>query len=122
VCALVLLVVCLLGRVPLSGYPVSAWLALLALTLGPQLFGHSLFNYALHRISATTVSVVVLLEVPGAALVAWAWLGQVPALAALPGLAVLLAGVAVTTLAAALPRRPSHPSFPRDAAETALSP
>ena len=59
------------------------------------MLGHSMFNYALHRISATTVSVLILLEVPGAALLAWLWLGQTPRAAALPGLALLLAGVAV---------------------------
>jgi drug/metabolite transporter (DMT)-like permease len=42
--------------------------------------------------------VLILLEVPGAALLAWAWLGQVPRVAALPGLGLLLAGVAVVIL------------------------
>jgi drug/metabolite transporter (DMT)-like permease len=50
------------------------------------------------------VSVVILLEVPGAALVAWAWLGQTPRAAAVPGLALLLAGVAIVVLAARRPR------------------
>ena len=48
------------------------------LVCGAQLLGHSMFSYALHRVSATTVSVLILLEVPGAALLAWLWLGQVP--------------------------------------------
>jgi len=104
VCGLALLVVCLVGRVPLTGFPVTAWAALVALTIGPQLLGHSMFNYALRRVSATTVSVVILLEVPGAALVAWAWLGQTPRAAAVPGLALLLAGVAIVVLAARRPR------------------
>jgi drug/metabolite transporter (DMT)-like permease len=98
VCALILLVVCLLGGVPLVGFEGSTWLAIAGLVIGAQLLGHSLFNYALHRISATTVSVLILLEVPAAALIAWAWLGQVPRPAALPGLALLLAGVAVVVL------------------------
>jgi drug/metabolite transporter (DMT)-like permease len=65
---------------------------------GAQLLGHSMFNYALHRAPATTVSVLALLEVPGATLIAWVWLGQRPHLAALPGLVVLLLGVAVVVL------------------------
>jgi drug/metabolite transporter (DMT)-like permease len=104
VCAAVLLVVCLLGRVPLTGYPASAWLALLGLTIGAQLLGHSMFNFALRKVSATTVSVLILLEVPGAALVAWAWLGQLPAGSSVPGLALLLAGVAMVILALRRPR------------------
>ena len=51
--------------------------------------------------SATTVSVLLLIEVPGAAAIAWLWLGQRPAARSLPGLAVLLAGVAVVVLGAA---------------------
>ena len=104
VCALALLVVCLVFRVPLAGFPATAWLALVLLTLGPQLLGHSLFNFALRRVSATTISVVILLEVPGSALVAWAWLGQVPPAAAVPGLVLLLAGVVMVVLGAR-PRR-----------------
>jgi drug/metabolite transporter (DMT)-like permease len=104
VCGLVMLAICLVGRIPLTGYPATAWVALVALTVGPQLLGHSMFNFALRRVSATTVSVVILLEVPGAALVAWAWLGQVPRTAALPGLALLLVGVAIVVVAARRPR------------------
>jgi len=95
VCATVVLAVCLAFRVPLAGYPLTAWAAIVAVTIGPQLLGHSLFNYALNRVPATTVSVVILLEAPGAALVAWAWLDQVPPLLAVPGLLLLLVGVAV---------------------------
>jgi drug/metabolite transporter (DMT)-like permease len=94
VCAAVVLAVCLAFRVPLTGYPPTAWAAIVAVTVGPQLLGHSLFNFALRRVPATTVSVVILLEAPGAALVAWAWLGQVPPLLAVPGLLLLLVGVA----------------------------
>ncbi|MFD0823057.1 DMT family transporter, partial [Micromonospora zhanjiangensis] len=99
VCALLLLLVCLLGGVRLTGFPPTTWLAIGGLLVGAQLLGHSLLNYALHRISATTVSVLILLEAPGAALIAWAWLGQLPRPAALPGLALLLVGVAVVILA-----------------------
>jgi drug/metabolite transporter (DMT)-like permease len=98
VCAAVILVVCLAFRIPISGFPASAWAAIVAVTVGPQLLGHSLFNFALRRITATTVSVVILLEAPGAALIAWAWLGQVPPLQAVPGLVLLLLGVAIVAV------------------------
>jgi drug/metabolite transporter (DMT)-like permease len=68
-----------------------------------------MFNYALHRVSATTVSVLVLLEAPGAALIAWLWLGQLPRPLALPGLALLLAGVAVVVLGGSRASRRAEP-------------
>jgi drug/metabolite transporter (DMT)-like permease len=97
----VLLGVCLVGRVPTHGYSATTWLVLAALTAGPQLLGHSLLNYALHRVSATTVSVLLLLEAPAAALLGWVWLGQLPRTSSLPGLAVLLLGVMIVLLGAA---------------------
>lgn len=99
VCTAVLATVCLLGGVPLGGYPATAWLAIVALVVGPQLLGHSMFSYALRRVSATTVSVLYLLEVPGATVIGWLWLGQLPQPAAWPGLALLVVGVAVVILA-----------------------
>ncbi|MCW3842085.1 DMT family transporter [Micromonospora yasonensis] len=116
VCAAVLLVVCLAGGIRLHGYDPGTWLAILGLVAGAQLLGHSMFNYALRRVSATTVSVLVLLEAPGAALLAWAWLGQLPRTLALPGLALLLAGVAVVILGGARAGRRTEPvPVPADA-------
>ncbi|MFB9321045.1 DMT family transporter [Cryptosporangium minutisporangium] len=93
-CAAVLLVACLIGGVPMTGYPAHTWLLLVAVTVGPQLLGHSLINWALSSISATAVSVALLLEVPGAAALAWLFLDQVPPLLAWPGIVVLLVGLA----------------------------
>jgi drug/metabolite transporter (DMT)-like permease len=112
VCAVVLVVVCLAARVPLVGYDPRTWAAIVALAAGAQLLGHSMFNYALHRVSATTISVLILLEVPGAALLAWVWLEQAPRAAAVPGLALLVIGVAVVVLGGARGRRPTVPPLP----------
>jgi drug/metabolite transporter (DMT)-like permease len=105
VCAALLLVGCLIFRVPLVGFSPTTWLAILGLVVGAQLLGHSMFSYALHRVSASTVSLLILLEVPGAALIAWLWLGQVPRPEALPGLVLLLAGLAVVVLTGARANR-----------------
>lgn len=101
VCAAVLGLACVVGRVPLSGYAASTWLAVLGLTVGTQLLGHSMFNYALHEMSATAVSVLVMLEVPGAALISWVWLGQNPAPLAWAGIALLVSGVAFVIVGSA---------------------
>ena len=112
-CAVILLAVCLVAGLDLTGYDNHTWAAILALVVGAQLLGHSMFSYALQQTSATTVSVLILLEVPGAALLAWLWLGQEPRPAALPGLALLLAGVVVFILGAARATRPAvNPALP----------
>jgi drug/metabolite transporter (DMT)-like permease len=58
-------------------------------------------NYALRRVPATTVNVILLLEVPGATLLGWLLIDQLPAAASVPGLAILTAGVAVVLIGAA---------------------
>jgi drug/metabolite transporter (DMT)-like permease len=50
------------------------------------------------------VSLAILLEVPGASLVAWVWLGQVPPVAVIPGAALVLAGLSVVIRAQASSR------------------
>lgn len=94
-CSLLLLAACLLAGIPLAGYGGGTWLKLAGLTVGAQLLGHSLFNVVLRSTSPTVVSLAILFEVPGAALIAALWLGQVPPLSTLPGMALLLVGIAV---------------------------
>lgn len=112
VCGLALGVVCLIGGVPVTGFTLAAWLAIGALTLGPQLLGHSLINFALHKVSATTVSVLMLMEVPGAALIGWLWLDQVPPARSVPGIVVLVLGVAIVIAGAGWARRGRRPTTP----------
>jgi drug/metabolite transporter (DMT)-like permease len=95
VCAAGLLVVCLVGRQSLGGYSGRAWLLILAVTGCAQLLGHSLFSVVLRSVSATLVSLTILIEVPGAALIAAVWLHQRPPASAVPGLLLLLAGLIV---------------------------
>ncbi len=94
-CAALLLVVCLLGRQDLTGYPAGTWVKLAALTAGAQLLGHSVFNIVLRTTSPTVISLALLFEMPGAALIAALWLGQRPPWGVLPAAALLLVGVAV---------------------------
>ncbi|MFF4354358.1 DMT family transporter [Streptomyces sp. NPDC001530] len=95
VCALELLAVCLLTHTPLTGFDRSTQLSLLGLLILPQLLGLGSLNFALGRISATTLSVVLLLETPVAALAAWWLLGQGIDLATVPGLLLIIVGVTV---------------------------
>jgi drug/metabolite transporter (DMT)-like permease len=98
-CAVALLVLCLATGQRLGGYDLGTWAKLGALTVGAQLLGHSLFNVLLRSASPTALSLAALFEVPGASLIAAVWLGQVPAVTALPGLLLLLAGIALVVAA-----------------------
>ena len=107
--ALVLLVVCLAGRQSLAGYDAADWVKLLALTAGAQLLGHSLFNRVLRTTSPTVVSLSILLEIPGAALIAAVFLGQRPPLLAIPAAALLVCGLGLVIRAGSRGTTPSVP-------------
>jgi drug/metabolite transporter (DMT)-like permease len=93
VCAMLLFVVCVIGQVHLHGFSNNAWLKIAAVTVCAQLLGHSLINVVLRSASPTVVSLAILLETPGAALIAAVWLHQRPPYLAIPGLIMLLAGL-----------------------------
>nr|WP_166682579.1 DMT family transporter [Streptomyces sp. 846.5] len=101
VCAAELLAVCLLTRTPLTGLDSSTRLSLLGLLILPQLLGLGSLNFALGRIPATTMSVVLLLETPVAALAAWWLLGQGIDPATAPGLLLIIVGVTVVVTSGA---------------------
>lgn len=94
-CAVLLLGLCLVSGQRLTGFDATTWLQLVALTVGAQLLGHSLVNVVLRTTSPTVVSLAILVEVPGAILIAAIWLRQLPPVGTVPGLLVLLAGLAV---------------------------
>ena len=93
--AVLLLIGCLVGQQQLVGYDAKSWGLIIAVTVAAQLLGHSVFNHLLATISPTLVSMVLLLEVPGAALLAAVFLGQAPPVAVYAGLALILAGLAL---------------------------
>ncbi len=94
--ALLLLLTCLLAGSTLTGYAASDWVKLIALTAGAQLLGHSLFNAVLRTTSPTVVSLSILFEIPGAALIAALFVpGQSISWLAVPAVALLVAGLAV---------------------------
>jgi drug/metabolite transporter (DMT)-like permease len=109
--SITLLVACVVGRQELAGFSAETWLKLALLTVGAQLLGHSLFNRVLRTTSPTVVSLAILFEVPGATLLAAAWLGQTPHAGAIPGLLLILVGVG--TVVAARDRR-TPPAIPAE--------
>jgi drug/metabolite transporter (DMT)-like permease len=101
VAAAALLAICLGARQAVAGYASTTWLVLLALTVGPQLLGHTVFNLVLRTTSATTVSVAILFEIVGSALLAWLFFDEVPPLSAVPAAGLLIGGIAVVVTASA---------------------
>jgi len=71
----------------------SAWLSMAALGLGPQLIGHTSFNWALRRLTATFVAIAILGEPIGAALLAWFFFGEGFSAAQSIGFVLLLSGI-----------------------------
>ena len=107
--SVLLLLVCVAGAQALSGFPASAWWRIVAVTLGAQFLGHSMFNRVLRTVSPTMVSLAILFEVPGAAFIAAVWLGQTPSAAAVPGLVLLLVGIGLVLTARSRDTAPSVP-------------
>ncbi|TFV44643.1 DMT family transporter [Blastococcus sp. TF02A-35] len=99
VCAVVVAVSALVADVPLAGFEARDWWLVAGITVSAQLFGHTLLNLVLSSVGPTVVSLAVLLEVPGALLFALVLLGQVPPLLALPGVVLVVAGVALVVRA-----------------------
>jgi drug/metabolite transporter (DMT)-like permease len=77
----------------LAGFPGVVFLYFLALAVGPQLLGHTSFNYGLRYLSAAYVSVALLGEPIGSTVLALVVLGEIPALPEMVGGAVILVGI-----------------------------
>jgi drug/metabolite transporter (DMT)-like permease len=90
--AAVLLPACLLTGSSLGGYAAGSWLAVAGVVVGPQLLGHTVFNSLLTSVSATVVSVVLLIEPVGATALAWLLFHELPAAGFWVGAPLVLAG------------------------------
>lgn len=110
VAAVGLLAVCAVGRQPLTGYDGETWLALSAIVVGPQLLGHTLVNRVLRTTSAVVVSVAILFEIVGSAVLAWLSFGEVPPVSAIPAGVLIAAGVVLVVRAN--PREPAVAGTP----------
>ena len=98
--AVVLLVWITLAGQSLLGFSPEVYLLLLALAVGPQLLGHTAFNWSIKYLSATFVAVAILGEPIGSSLLALLLLpNQELQGLQLVGEIVLLIGIAVATLA-----------------------
>lgn len=74
-------------------YPPSDWMWFALLALLPNLFGHSLFNWALRWVSTNVISIAILFEPVGAAILAYYVFGEKLIGTQIAGGLVVLAGI-----------------------------
>lgn len=84
---------------PLLGYPAHEWLLFLGMAVGPGLLGHTLINWALEHVESSIVSVSLVGEPVGSALLALVIFGEVPGALTLVGGAIVITGIVLTALA-----------------------
>jgi drug/metabolite transporter (DMT)-like permease len=106
VAGVLLLAACLASGKDVVHYDAKTWWIFVAITIGPQLLGHSVVNRVLRTTSATVVSVAILFEVVGASLLAWWWFGETPPAGAYPAAVFIGAGVVLVVLSGREPAAP----------------
>ena len=94
-CALTALPIAIFAKLPILHFPARQWVLVIALILGAQILGHTMFNLSLKRVSPAVVSLIVFFEVPVSALLAYFWLGQKPPAGIIPGIIGLLIGCGI---------------------------
>lgn len=95
VAAVLLWLALLMRGVPVLSYSPGVWLAILGMTLGPQLVGHTLLNASLRHFSSSIVAFSTLLEPVIAAALAFFLLGQTLTAGQIFGGLLVLAGLAL---------------------------
>jgi len=99
VCAATALPMALLSGSEIIHFAARQWWILLALILGAQILGHTMFNLTLKRVSPAVVSMIVFFEVPVAALLSLIFkVGKQPTLTIIPGVILILLGCILVVL------------------------
>jgi drug/metabolite transporter (DMT)-like permease len=91
--AILLLLGVLLTGQRLTGYSFQTYLFIILLALGPQLIGHTSFNWALGYITAPVVAMTILGEPIGTTILSWAILAQPPTLREIIGGIIICIGI-----------------------------
>lgn len=99
--SLVLLAGCLALGEPLRGFTATTWLLFFGLALGPQILGHTVFNWGLKYLPASKVAMMIVAEPVGATVLAFLVLSQAPTAGEVAGGALILVGVYLSAAAPA---------------------
>ena len=95
---LVLLIYVLGSGIELFRYPKEDWYIFILLAIIPTLLGHSLFNWAIEWISTTKISMAILFEPVGAAILAYYFFKESLSAMQLAGAVLVLAGLSLFIL------------------------
>ena len=104
VCTLVLAGIVAVQGHGFGGYPTREWLIFIGLAIGPGLIGHTVINWVLGYLESSVVSVSILGEPIGAALLAVLLLSEIPTPYTVLGGLIVLSGIYLTATDASHPR------------------
>lgn len=96
--AVLMTLVTLVAGQSLGGYSLIAYAWLLLIAWGPQLLGHTAFNWALAKLSATFIALSILGEPIGSAILAYLLFGETFAVLQLSGFVMILTGIVLGIL------------------------
>ena len=96
--ALILIPMPLLLGTSYFGYPKQVYLYIILMGIFCQLVAHTSFNWAVHLISPTVVTLVILFEPIGASILGYLIFQEVPTMWVLVGGVLVLLGVAIATV------------------------
>jgi len=94
-CSITGLIIAIASGSQIFNFDAHQWWLVVALIIGAQFLGHTMFNMTLSRVSPVIVSLVVFFEVPVSAIIAFIWLDQIPAAGIIPGIIGLLIGCGI---------------------------
>ncbi|MED3554048.1 DMT family transporter [Cytobacillus praedii] len=96
--AITLFIYVLIRQEPLVPYGTSDWVYFILLALIPNLLGHTLFNWSLKWLSTSTISMAILFEPVGAAILAYYLLQEAVVWTQALGGAIVIGGVSLFLL------------------------
>jgi drug/metabolite transporter (DMT)-like permease len=99
--SLALIAVCLAAGTPFGPYAMQDWLLFWALAVVCTILGHTIFNWVLHYVQASVVSVSILGEPLGAVVWAAVFLGEYPTVRQMIGGGFIFAGLFLFSRASA---------------------
>jgi drug/metabolite transporter (DMT)-like permease len=94
--AVLLLIASLVFKTPLGGFPKVNYLYFALMAIGPQLLGHSIFNWGLKYLPTPRIAMLMITEPVGATILAFLVLKQVPSIYEMIGAVFIMAGVYIS--------------------------
>ncbi|MCA1831798.1 MAG: DMT family transporter [Actinomycetota bacterium] len=111
-CTVVLVPAMAVGGARFTGFPAATWGLFVLMAVVPQILGHTVFNFLLRDLDPTVITVAIMGEPVGAALLALAFFSEVPSWWTVLGGVLILPGIYVAVTAQA--RKPGEVPVPAE--------